>query len=134
MEAPADWTLSSIALVGPMGASASTTFQQNLFVTMERVEPEATAQSYLEQQLAGLAAAGIERTEVSAPEALVLADGRPAVLYEQIIVGHAGDRVRQMQLIFIKDSIAHTAIASHLDGEPFEAVRGEIRSMLLSFE
>lgn len=134
MEAPPDWTLSSIALVGPLGDSAPNAFQRNLFVNMERVGPGDTPETHLEHQIAALAAAGIERAEVSPPESLSLADGRPAVLYEQILMGQGGERVRQMQLIFVKDGIAHTAIASELDGSSFDSVRDELRTMLLSFE
>ena len=39
-----------------------------------------------------------------------------------------------MQLVVFKDGVAHTTIASHLDGPSFEAVRAEFRAMLLSFQ
>ncbi len=45
-----------------------------------------------------------------------------------------GERVRQMQLVVIKNGVAHTTIATHLDGISFENVREEFRAMLLSFE
>jgi hypothetical protein len=38
-----------------------------------------------------------------------------------------------MQLVALKDGVAYTVIASHLDGTPFEQTRGEFRTMLLSF-
>ena len=49
-------------------------------------------------------------------------------------MGMNGERVRQMQLVVIKKGIAHTTIATHLDGLSFENVRKEFRDMLLSFE
>ena len=43
-----------------------------------------------------------------------------------------------MQLVCIKKKdkllVAHTVIASHLDGAQFEKARAEFRKMLLSFE
>jgi hypothetical protein len=50
-----------------------------------------------------------------------------------VIIGAGGEQVRQMQLIFIKDRISHCAIASHLNGEPFESAREEFRRILLSY-
>jgi len=41
--------------------------------------------------------------------------------------------VRQMQLVSVKGGVAHTLIASHLDGNAFQAVRATFRNMLLSF-
>ncbi|CAN0586422.1 unnamed protein product, partial [Laminaria digitata] len=51
-----------------------------------------------------------------------------------IIQGAGGERVRQMQLVVIKNGIAHTTIASHLDGASFERARKEFRAMLVSFQ
>ncbi len=39
-----------------------------------------------------------------------------------------------MQLVAIKNGLAHTLIASHLDGHPFEQMRGQFREILLSFK
>ncbi len=142
MEAPDSWTLSSVILAGPPEAppvqgmlttKAVRPFQRNLIVTMEQVGPNETAESYVQRQLSGLKEAGVIRQEAAPPEKVALSSGPEAVLTEQIIVAHGGERVRQMQVVFVKDSIAHTAIASHLDGASFERVRAEFRSMLLSF-
>jgi hypothetical protein len=55
------------------------------------------------------------------------------LITEQIILGATGERVRQMQLVCIKEGVAHTVITSHLDGPPFENARKEFRAMLDSF-
>lgn len=142
MEAPEGWSLSSIVLAGPVepperkglfGTRAVRPFQRNVIVTMERVDPKETAESYVARQLAGLKEAGVSREEARPPERVTLASGVDGMLTEQVILGHGDERVRQMQLVFIKDEIAHAAIASHLDGSSFEGVRDEFRSMLLSF-
>lgn len=143
LEAPNDWTLSSIILAGPVedlpGEGMLTTktvkpFQRNLFITMEKVTPQETLESYLQRQVEGLKAAGVSRELVGEPERVALSSGQDGVVVEQVILGPGGERMRQMQLVFIKNAIAHTAIATHLDGASFERVREEFRSLLMSFE
>lgn len=142
LEAPETWTLSSVILAGPVdeapargmvSTKAVRPFQRNLITTMERVTAKETCESYLQKQLDGLREAGIQRIE-GKPAEKVTVGGVPGLLTEQIIPGPGGERVRQMQLIAIKDGIAHVAIASHLDGVPFESARAEFRHMLLSFQ
>lgn len=136
MEAPADWTLSTIGLAGPVEATSSgddvLSYQRNLVVTMEQVPPEDTARGYVERTRNSLSAAGILH-EVGEPETVQLARGGEAVLIEQVVVVQDGHRVRQLQLVFLKGGLAHTATASHRDGQAFEQVRAEFREMLLSF-
>ena len=108
-------------------------FQRNLIITMERVGAKDTPEAYVKRQIDGLKQAGVQRQDAASPETVALSNGQSGLITEQIIVGHGGERIRQMQLVFIKDSIAHTAIASHLDGKAFEAAREELRGMLESF-
>lgn len=142
MEAPNDWTLSSIVLGGPIeeapGKGMPTTkavkpFQRNMVITLERVGASDTAEAYVKRQADGLKAAGFPRQEMAPPETVELLNGESGVITEQVIVGQGGERVRQMQLVYIRDGIAHTAITSHLDGPSFEKARTEFREMLISF-
>lgn len=142
LDAPKAWTLSSIILAGPVddtpGQGMLTTkavqpFQRNLITTLEQVSPQETPEKYVDRQVQGLKEAGVPREQIGSNERVEITGGHPALLTEQVIVGAGGERVRQMQLVVIKDGIAYTVIASHLDGASFERVRGEFRSMLLSF-
>ncbi|MCK6552896.1 DUF1795 domain-containing protein [Myxococcota bacterium] len=143
LEASQDWTLSTVILAGPMdetapGAGMPTTkavrpFQRNLVATMEQVEPSTSLEAYVKRQVDGLRQAGVQRQEAAKPERVKLASGLDGLITEQIILGNSGERVRQMQLVCIKNGLAHTVIASHLDGKSFEAARESFRGMLLSF-
>ncbi len=143
LDAPGQWTLSTVILSGPVEAPPSegllTTkavppFQRNVVTTMEVVGEDETAESFLDKQAAALAAANVGPTDTTAPETVTLGDGqRTGVLTERVMFGPRGEKIRQMQLVFIKDGVAFTAIASHLDGAPFERVRAEFRRMLLSY-
>jgi hypothetical protein len=142
VDAPADWTLSTVILAGPVEDQPEATgllttrvvrpFQRNLVATMEQIDPGVTAESYVKRQIEGLRQAHVVREDVGEPETVLLAGGIKGLVTEQIIIGGTGERVRQMQLLTIKDGVAHTIILSHLDGKPFEAVRSEFRKMLLS--
>ena len=135
LEAPSEWTLQAVILAGPPNAESdpSQAFQRNLITTFDFVGPDETAQSYLKRQNDGLEAAHIERNAVGAPEVVHLEGGAEGLLTEQVVLGQTGQFVRQMQLLVVKDGIAHSLIASHLDGAPFEAARDQFRRMLLSF-
>lgn len=143
IEAPSSWTLNSVIMAGPVEDTPSmgmlTTkavqpFQRNLITTLEQVGPSETLESYVKRQVDGLKEAGVPRQEVKKPEYVTLASGAAGLITEQVIQGAGGERVRQMQLVVFKDAVAHTTIASHLDGPSFEAVRAEFRAMLLSFQ
>jgi hypothetical protein len=144
IEVPEDWTLSTVILAGPpdpplldsalLWTKPARPFQRNLVATMEQVNPTETPETYVNRQIEGLRAGGVPRQEGREPETVKLESGRAGLLTEQLIVGGSGERVRQMQLVTIKDGCAHTLIASHLDGAPFEAVRDEFRGILLSFK
>lgn len=141
LEAPPGWSLSSVILAGPIDESPpmgllSTNvvrpFQRNLITTLEVVATTETPESYVQRQVRGLKQAGVQRYEAARPETVELQDGLTGLLTEQIIVSHEGERVRQMQLVVIIDRTAHTVIASHLDGAPFESARTEFRQLLTS--
>jgi len=142
LEATPDWTLSTVILAGPVDEGPSggmlTTkavrpFQRNIVATMEEVEPSTTLEGYVKRQIDGLKQAGVTRQDAGKPEKVKLGNGYDGLITEQIIVGGTGERVRQMQLVCMKDGVAHTIIASHLDGNPFEAARKSFRTMLISF-
>lgn len=142
LDAPGEWTLSSVILAGPVeeapGQGMLTTkavqpFQRNLITTLEQVDDKETPEKYVERQIAGLREAQVPREQIGDAEKVQLPGGHPGLLVEQVIVGAGGERVRQMQLVCIKAGIAYTVIASHLDGASFEKVRNEFRNMLLSF-
>jgi len=142
VEAPSDWTLSTVALLGPvedqplakgmLTTRVATPFRRNLVATMEQINPGETAESYANRQMEALRAAHMVREEVGEPEIVQLAGGIEGLVTERIIAVPSGELVRQMQLVTIKEGIAHTIIASHHDGASFEAVRSEFRTMLLS--
>jgi hypothetical protein len=143
LDAPDGWTLSSVILAGPvddapgkglLSTKAVRPFQRNLITTLEQVPSTETAESYVQRQIRGLKEAGVQRTEGAKPEKVKLAGGSEGLLTEQIIVSHDGERVRQMQLVVISREIAHTVIASHLDGAPFESARAEFRKLLTSMQ
>lgn len=143
IDAPQSWTLSTVILAGPpdappaggmLTAKAPRTFQQNLVATMEQVGPSESAESYVKKQLDGLRTAGVDRKEAAPPEKVRLAGGGEGLLTEQVVVGPGGERVHQLQLVSIKQGVAYTLIASHLDGVPFKGARDTFKAMLLSFE
>jgi len=138
-----DWTLSSVILAGPvedpvaspriLTAQAPRRFQQNIIGTMEQVGPDETPESYVKRQRDGLREAGVEYREAAPPEKVQLANGLEGLLTEHVVVGPGGDWVHQMQLVSIKDRVAHTIIASHLDGPAFQRAKQRFREILLSF-
>ena len=139
-DVPERWTLSSVILSGPVedvsGASPGLPpFQRNLITTMEVVPPDETAESFVKKQVDALVAAQVARQEAAPPEVVTLGEEghQTGLITEQVITGAQGERVRQMQLVFIKHGVAYAAIASHLDGEPFEQSRSEFRTLLLSY-
>jgi hypothetical protein len=136
-----DWTLSTVILAGPEEETSKDNeragdeprpFQRNLVATMERVKPEQTLESYVERQLAGLWEAGVEQY-LGEQRRVQVGSDLPGLMNEWVLVGGRGERVRQMQIVCIKEGVAYTLIASHLDGEPFKAARQEFEEMLLSF-
>jgi hypothetical protein len=143
LEAPGDWTLSTVILSGPPEANAASagmlttkavqSFQQNVIATMEQVDAKETPESYVKRQLDGLRRANVQRKEMAPPKRLKLKSGAEGLVTEQAVVGPGGERVRQVQLVTIKNGIAHTLIASNLDGAPFEKSRAVFEQMLNSF-
>lgn len=142
-EIASGWTLNSVILAGPVeespvdprmpGSQASQPFQSNIIATLEQVDDGETPESFLEKQLDGLRQANVNRREAAQPEKVTLADGTEGLLTEHVITGPAGDQVQQMQLVAIKKGVAHTLIATQLEGAPFERMRARFREILLSF-
>jgi hypothetical protein len=139
LDVPPDWSLSSLILAGPRptespaAAQASRPFQRNLIITLEKVEPEETPEAYFDRQEAGLRAANVESGIIVGPDEVELSGGNWGTLTERIVVSPDGERVRQLQLVTIKNGVAYTLIASHVDGRPFEEVREEFKGILTSF-
>ena len=145
LDPPPGWTLSTIVLAGPAddtppapglrAMKTARTFQRNIVVTMEQVAEGETPQAYVDRQLDGLRRAGVKRWETYDPEPVKLAAGSlDGLLTQHVIEGSDGERVHQMQLVCIRDGLAYTLIASHLDGPPFQKAREEFRQILLSFQ
>jgi hypothetical protein len=142
VELSPEWTLSTVILSRPLAEApqeqglvnaSAIPFKANLVAMLEQVTSDQSIESYLVRQVDGLSQAGVVRYNASDPERLKLSDGLDGLITEQVIQGPSGEQVRQMQLMYIKDRVAYTLIASHLDGEPFEAMREEFRALLLSF-
>ncbi len=143
LDAPADWSLSTVILAGPpdqnpaaggmMTAKSARSFQQNVVATAEQVDAKETPESYVKKQIEGLRKAGVARQETAAPETVKTKSGADGLLTEQVVQGPGGERVRQLQLVSIKGGVAYTLIASHLDGVPYSGSRQTFREMLLSF-
>jgi hypothetical protein len=144
VEVPPDWTLSTVIIVAPSDEAATdldelrgpttTPFQRNFIATMEQVGAAETPENYVRRQLEGLRKAGVERRQVGPLRTVELPVGAlHGLLMEQVITGPTGEWVHQMQLVCIKQGVAHTLIVSHLEGEPFDRARDEFEKMLLSF-
>jgi hypothetical protein len=109
-------------------------FEQNLVMTVEPVQIGETAERYLARHEDQLLKANVQRTAVGRSESVTLESGRKALLAEyKLGGGPTGERLRQLQLVTIKDDVAYVLIATHLDGPVFEASREQMRSFLLSF-
>jgi hypothetical protein len=145
LELPDTWTLQTMILAGPKEespedaafptAQAPPGFRENLVLTRELVGPDETPESYVRRQLFELVVkAGMSRREGASPEPVRLASGLDGLLTEQVVHSPTGERVRQMQLVCIKNGVAITAIISQLDGPPFQRARASFRTMLLSLE
>ena len=119
---------------GMLTAKKSKPFNQNLIATMEPVSDSETAESYVKKQTDGLIQAGVQRTETAKPETVKLASGLEGLITERSVVGPGGERVRQLQLVTIKSGVAHTLIASNIDGLTYEKQKAQFRAMLSSFE
>ena len=139
---PTGYTLSSVILAGPpdvpdqelnpMLAQKVKPFQRNIVATMERVGPEETPSSYLAKQIEGLRKAQVPRQEFKVES--VLLNAVEGIITDQAITGPSGEVVRQLQLICIKNGVAHTLIASHVYGAAFDRVRAEFEQILKSFQ
>ena len=119
---------------GMLTAKKSKPFNQNLIATMEPVADSETAESYVKRQTEGLIQAGVQRTETAKPETIKLSSGLEGLITERSVVGPGGERVRQLQLVTIKNNVAHTLIASNIDGLSYDKHKAQFKEMLASFE
>jgi hypothetical protein len=146
LEVRPDWTLSTLILAGPQPGSPpedaeddrlllteGRPFQASLVATMEQVANDVTPEGYVRRQLEDLRKAQVKRHESRSPETVQLAGGREGLLTEQVVVAQAGEVVRQLQLVTIKDGVAYTLITSALDGPMYQREYPGFRQMLLSF-
>ncbi|RYF05578.1 MAG: DUF1795 domain-containing protein, partial [Deltaproteobacteria bacterium] len=132
---PMDWQIASIIMVGPPDEAAgqvpgAQNFQQNIVVVSERIPEEETAETYVQKQTAKLKE---QKALYAAPgqlEKISVAGSRPAVLFEHVVLGPNGERVRQMQVVSLHAGRMHALIASHLDGPRFAAHRNNLRKIL----
>lgn len=144
LDAPSGWSLTTVILSGPqqeddigkgmLMAKKSRAFQQNIIATMEAVSNSETPQSYVKRQLEGLLQAGVQRKETAKPETVPMNDGQEGLLTEQSVMGPGGERIRQLQLVTIKKGVAHTLIASNLDGISYDKAKAGLKTMITSFE
>ena len=137
LKAPPKWQIASLILVGPPDAPGATpgvqgNFQQNLVVVSEMIEKGESLQSYVQKQTSKLQQQGALHRPPGPMEKLSMGEGREAVIFEHVVLGPSGEKVRQMQLMTLKGGMLHALIASHLDGLPFESQRESFRSMLQS--
>ena len=130
---PSEWQIASIILVGPAeNEGGQQAFQQNIVVVSEPVEEEETAESYVQKQTAKLKEQKALFASPGQLEKVTLGGGRPGVLFEHVVLGPGGERVRQMQVVSLHQKRMHALIASHLDGPRFAAQRQNLRQMLTS--
>lgn len=128
---PGDWQIASIILVGPPESQeGQQEFQQNIVVVSEEVSGEETATSYVQKQTAKLKEQKALFASPGQLEAIKLPGGKDAVLFEHVVLGPGGERVRQMQVVCVAGQRMHALIASHLDGPRFAAHRAGLRSIL----
>jgi hypothetical protein len=130
-----DWQIASVIMVGPPDEAAGTppgtqNFQQNIVVVSEQVPAEETAEAYVQKQTAKLKEQKALFASPGQLEKINLADARPAVIFEHVVLGPNGERVRQMQVVSLHAGRMHALIASHLDGPRFAAHRASLRSIL----
>ena len=114
-------------------APTTTSFRRNLVATMEPVAEGETLEAYFRRQLEGLRKTGLEQRLARHPETVKLTGGLDGLLAERIITAPSGEFIHQMQLVCIREGIAYTLVATHLEGAPFEAAREGFQRMLLSF-
>ena len=129
---PGDWQIASLILVGPSEAQegGQPEFQQNIVVVSEGVPNEETAEAYVKKQTDKLKEQKALFASPGQLEKIKLPGGKDAVLFEHVVLGPGGERVRQMQVVSVSNGRMHALIASHLDGPRFAAHRGGLRAIL----
>lgn len=130
---PDNWQIASIILVGPPETeTGQQAFQQNIVVVSEAVEDDETTESYVQKQTAKLKEQKALFASPGQLEKVSLSQGRAGVLFEHVVLGPGGERVRQMQVVCLHEGRVHALIASHLDGPRFAAQRATLRQILTS--
>ena len=139
IRAPAKWQIASLILVGPPDSAkapaspgAAGNFQMNLVVVSEAIDNTETLQGYIQKQTAKLQQQGALHMKPGPMEKVNLGEGREAVIFEHVVLGPSGEKVRQMQLMTLRGGMLHALIASHLDGLAFEMQSESFRTMLKS--
>lgn len=131
---PQDWHIASVIVVGPPdgapGGAQGQQFQQNIVVVSEPVEDDEQAEAYVQKQTAKLKEQKALFASPGQLEKITLASGHAAVLFEHVVLGPGGERVRQMQVVCVHKGRMHALIASHLDGPRFAAQRSSLRGIL----
>lgn len=131
---PKDWHIASVIVVGPPDGAGNgpqgQQFQQNIVVVSEPVEDDEVAETYVQKQTAKLKEQKALFASPGQLEKITLAGGQPAVLFEHVVLGPGGERVRQMQVVCVHQGRMHALIASHLDGPRFAAQRSNLRTIL----
>ena len=133
---PAGWQVASLILVGPPDMAHPSSpgqqgmFQQNVVVVTEPVEDNETVEAYVKKQTEKLKEQNALHRPPGPLEKVTLAGGRTGVLFEHVVLGPGGEKVRQMQLVSLSGGFAHALIASHMDGLPFESQRESFRGIL----
>ena len=132
---PGGWQVASLILLGPpdSGAPGSAgAFQQNLVVVCEKLDENETLDGYVARQTQKLKEQGAMFRPPGPMEKVPFPGGRQAVLFEHVVLGPQGEKVRQMQMVTLKEGTLHALIVSHLDGLPFEAARDDFSGLLRS--
>jgi hypothetical protein len=144
IDAPPDWTVSTVVLVGPAVQFTDTprliqprtqqSFQSNIVATSEKVDADEVLERYVQRQLEDFQQAGVSRKELMKPEEVQLDNDQAGILWEHAITAPGGQLVGQIQLVTIKDGFAYSVIASCLYGPAYEKDRENLRRILLSFQ
>lgn len=135
LDPPPGWQVASLILLGPPDAGAAGAagpFQQNVVVVCEKLGEEETLEGYVARQTQKLKEQGAMSLPPGPMEKVPMGGERRAVMFEHVVLGPQGEKVRQMQLVTLKDKNLHALIASHLDGLPFEAARETFSALLRS--
>jgi hypothetical protein len=142
-EPPEGWRMNTLVMTAAPEAppapamraavKAPEPFLRSVVVNLEPVAEGVSATAHAQALRRRLADAGLDVRPVSGPEVRDVAGGVPAVFSEHTLAGPEGERLRQLQAVFVKGQVAVQAVATHLDGPLFEGARDELTKLLASF-